>query len=267
MKRKTGLIKVWLVFIGFMFLFLMNFGVKTGINTTAMMWLILDACVIILSILILIKIKLPNKKQIIISLMFGLLVLVSYQGISFSSVKVFLTTFLCSLATFSIFNRYENHTVKIIKSATIKSILLTIFIGFTVGIVLGIVNLFLNSGTPKLSINFSYFLTALSPAIYEEIAFRTFIYSFCLYLLKGEISTKGEKISCYFMMIMPHVIIHTPEQFIKYGLISGVISILILALLFGLPFALLQRKRDLTSAMIAHGVVDIIRFCFFGLPY
>lgn len=38
-----------------------------------------------------------------------------------------------------------------------------------------------------------------------------------------------------------------------------------LGALFGLPFALLQRKRDLTSAMVSHGFVDAVRFTLFGL--
>lgn len=45
------------------------------------------------------------------------------------------------------------------------------------------------------------------------------------------------------------------------------LCVTILSQLFGLPFAILQRKRDLTSAMIAHGVVDVIRFCFLGAPF
>lgn len=267
MKYKIALIKIWLTFVGFIALFLINFGLKTTIGYTSMMWLILDGCVLILSILILIKNRIPKRNQILISLMFGLLMFIAYQGISFSSVKAFLTTFLCSVSTFSIFNRYENNALKILKLTTLKSTLVSIIVGLIVGVVLGIINLFLNSGTPNLSISLSCFLTALSPAIYEEIAFRTFIYALCIYLLKGEINTNGQKFTCYFMMTIPHVMIHTPEQFINYGLISGIIVILILTLLFGLPFAFLQRKRDITSAMIAHGVVDMIRFCFLGLPF
>ena len=265
MKYENGLIKIWLAFIGFIALFLINFGLKTNISYTAMMWLILDVCVLIFSILMLIRNRIPKRKQILISLMFGLLMFVSYQEISLSSARVFLTTFVCSLAMFSIFNIYENNSVKILKLTTLKSILVSIILGFIVGVALGIINVFLNSGTPNLSIKLAYFLTALSPAIYEEIAFRTFIYALCLYMLKGKINTNIEKFTCYFMMIIPHVMIHTPEQFINYGFVSGIIGILILALLFGLPFAILQRKRDIISAMIAHGIVDIIRFCFFGI--
>jgi membrane protease YdiL (CAAX protease family) len=39
------------------------------------------------------------------------------------------------------------------------------------------------------------------------------------------------------------------------------------AVVFGFIFAFLQKKRDVMSAMIAHGVVDWIRFCIFGLPF
>lgn len=266
MEYKVGLIKIWSLFAAFMLLFLINFEIKSSVGHMAMIWLILDACVLILSIFMLIKNKAPSKAQILISLIFGFLMFAAYQGISISSTKAFLITFLSSLATFSIFNRYENNALKILKLTSIKSVLISVIIGVIVGIVLGIVNLLLNNKPLNFNISLSFFLTALSPAIYEEIAFRTFIYASCIYFLNGNIGTKSEGFTYYFMMIIPHAMIHTPEQFINYGLMSGLISIFMLALLFGLPFALLQRKRDVTSAMIAHGVVDIIRFCFFGLP-
>lgn len=267
MKYKIGLIKIWLSFIGFILLFVLNFKIKTNIGYTRMMWSILDACVIILSILMLIKNKFPKRNQILLSLFFSILTFMAYQGISFSSIKVLLVTFLCFLSTFSIFNKYENTSFKLLKYKTLKSILATIFIGLIIGVVLGVINISLNSDPRNFSISFSYFLAALSPAIYEEITFRTFLYALCIYTLKGEINTSSEKFTCYFMMTIPHVMIHTPEQFLDYGFISGIISVLLLTLIFGLPFAILQKKRDITSAMIAHGVVDIIRFCFFGLPF
>lgn len=57
------------------------------------------------------------------------------------------------------------------------------------------------------------------------------------------------------MMALPHTLSH------GYGLVES----LILLVLFGLPFTALQRKRDLTSAMIAYGLVDAVRFTIFGL--
>ena len=69
------------------------------------------------------------------------------------------------------------------------------------------------------------------------------------------------------MMIIPHVLIHTPDALLTYGVVSWIINIIMLTLIFGLPFAVLQRKRDLASAMTAHGIVDVIRFAFTGLPF
>lgn len=42
------------------------------------------------------------------------------------------------------------------------------------------------------------------------------------------------------------------------------VVVLILSLIFGLPFAIMQRRHDLTSAIGAHTIVDLIRFCIFG---
>ncbi|MNI82817.1 hypothetical protein D3C73_1395710 [compost metagenome] len=62
------------------------------------------------------------------------------------------------------------------------------------------------------------------------------------------------------------MLIHTPNAFIEKGVVGGVVSVILYVVIFGLPFAWLQKKRDVTSAMIAHGTVDCIRFLLFGLP-
>lgn len=266
MKQKSGLKKIWCLFAVFASLFILNFFIKTDIGATQMMWLVLAFCVTVLSIIMLAKNKLPNKKQMLISLLFGILMFVAYQGVGFSSIEAFIVTTLCSMAFFSIFNKYEDNSIKLLKDKSVKSALISILIGIAVGVVWGIFNLLLSNGELNLNITLSCFSTALSPAIYEEISYRAFIFAVCLYFLKGEIATKKEKLTCWFMMIIPHVMIHTPEMFITDGIASGIVGIFLLSLLFGLPFAFLQRKRDLTSAMIAHGVVMIIRFCFLGAP-
>lgn len=262
-----GLAKIWILFITFLIIFIINLGMRTGIGSTALMWLILDSCIFVLSLVVICKIGLPFRKQILISFILGFLMIVAYRGISITSVKTLLVTTLTSLSLFSISNRYEDNRIKILKSTTMKALFISVFVGLIVGVVLGYINLQLNEGTKNFNPDLSYFITALSPAIYEEIALRAFPYALCLYFLEGRINTKTEEFTCYFMMITPHGMIHTPDQFIRYGFVSGIISLILLALLFGLPFALLQRKRDIVSAMVAHGVVDVIRFCFLGLPY
>lgn len=267
MTRQFGLIKIWGLFGGFALLFLLNFAISMSIPPTGRIWLAMSSGSLILSIILIINYKLPNKKQILLSLGFGLVMFAAYQGINFTSVRVFICTFLSALAIFGTFNRYETNAIRIFKENTVKSKLISILIGIVTGVVLGTINNLLNNQTPEFSMHISYFLTALSPAISEEITMRAVLYAFCLHLLQGQVITRGEIFTCYFMMVIPHVMIHTPDQFIQYGFISGIIGILLMALIFGLPFAILQRKRDLTSAMIGHGVVDVIRFCFFGLPF
>ena len=61
----------------------------------------------------------------------------------------------------------------------------------------------------------------------------------------------------WFMMCVPHTVAHG----------YGILETILLCILFGLPFAVLQRKRDVTSAMVSHGVVDAVRFTIFGLSF
>lgn len=265
--NKRDIKKIWLLFAVFFLFFIINFTIKTNLGYTQMMWRIFSVFVLILSIFTLVKIGLPGKKQVIISFVFGILMFLAYQGVSFSSVETFLVTFFCSVASFSIFEKYNQQSLKFLRSTNLRSISGSIIIGLLSGLILGVINLFLAQETLVFKFNFSAFLIALSPAIYEEIALRAFVYAFCLCLLNGEINTKSEGFAYYWMMIVPHAMIHTPDQFVHYDLVSGLFSIILLSLLFGLPFALLQKKRDISSAMIAHGVVMVIRFLFLGLPY
>jgi uncharacterized membrane protein len=262
----NGIIKIWSMFAAFCILFLLNFLISGFLTPTARMWLILEACVFILSIFLIIKNKLPSGRQLTVSLIFGLAMFLAYQGFSFNSITTFMCTFSCSAASFSVFNKYKDHAIKLFKSKDAKHIVISVVIGLCVGAVLGVINVSLNhSITPDLHIKFSFFLTSLSPAIFEEIAFRAFFYALCLELLNGEINSKFKEFSCYFLMVVPHAMIHTPDLFLNNGFSTAIIDIIFLSILFGLPFALLQKKRDLTSAMIAHGATDVIRFCFFGM--
>ena len=71
--------------------------------------------------------------------------------------------------------------------------------------------------------------------------------------------SKAESVMSYLIMTIPHVLIHFNFETVNLG------SVIVLFVLFGLPFAVLQRKRDLTSAIVAHSVVDFIRFVVVGM--
>lgn len=269
MKKTNAIYKIVGSFFVFILLFAANLWIPlfASIEHTSRMWLTLDLCVTAVSVFLLVKNKLPTKAQMGLSLTLGLLMFVAYRGVNFSSVKGFLTTTLCAMASFAVFRKYPANAVLPIKAKTFKQVLLSLLIGLGVGGVFGVVNLLLSGQSVRFQCNWSVLLTALSPAILEEVCYRLLLFAYCLYLLKGNVTNRIQNFWCYFMMIMPHVLIHTPETFLSYGIVSGVWNVFLLSLIFGLPFALLQRKRDLTSAMIAHGMVDIIRFSFLGLPF
>ncbi|MCL2873437.1 MAG: CPBP family glutamic-type intramembrane protease [Defluviitaleaceae bacterium] len=271
MVHKNGTIKIWAIFAIYFVLFVMvaGFNLRVADTATASMWLILSACIFVLSVFMLIKYKLPSKNQIIISLVFGLLMFapfVSIAGLSaFLAVRIPIVTFLSAMAFFSISNHYPENTIVLIKNKSVKSIAITIALGLAVGITWGIINIFLNSDQPSPHFALINFIVPLNPGIYEEMAFRAFIFAACLHFIGGKLTTKWQRFTVWFMMVIPHVLPHTPSMFIEQGIIAGIISTVILTLVFGLPFALLQRKRDITSAMIAHGVVMIIFFSMFGI--
>lgn len=150
---------------------------------------------------------------------------------------------------------------------------ISIVLGLGVGIVLGTVNLLLASGqTMTFLPSIRAFLVSLNPGIHEGVAYRFFIYAFSAYLLGGEITNRKEQMWVYVLMVVPHVLLHFPDQFFVEGVLTlnvgGLLSgIVLLSLLFGLPFALLMVKRDLTTSIVAHTIVDFIRFIFYGLPF
>jgi len=264
--------KIWILFAGFMLVFLLiTFGnLRIGEGATESAWMTLMFGVTVLSVVMLVKNKFPNKRQVGISLFLGLLVVVAgfgiHMSIHFGMLPLAIVTTLCALAMFSIFKKYPDHALRLLKNDSKKSVAASVAIGIAVGIVLGVVNLFLAEEEWNFNMTASAFLVALNPGVYEEIAFRAFIYALCLYFLKGAVNSRMQDFTLWFMMIIPHVLIHTPGMFINSGFVAGMGSILVLTALFGFPFAFLQRKRDITSAMIAHGLVVAIRFCFFGIP-
>lgn len=91
------------------------------------------------------------------------------------------------------------------------------------------------------------------------------MFAICVYLLKGNPKSKTENFLCYIIIVIPHVLLHFPDMIATTGVSSIMGSVIVLSLLFVLPFALLQRKRDLFSAIVAHTLVDLIRFICLGI--
>lgn len=245
---KKGYIALWIVFVFFLLIKLGN-----------MMTMIVPSAVwsVGLSVFLLIKCGLPKGKHIIISGLSAAAVIIAslLHGIGAAGIIFFgLPTLICSLAVFSVMKKSDD--VKMLHNTDKRSVLITVGIGTAVGIVLSLVNTFVFAAGEPFNLQLSPIpvIWALQPGIAEEIVNRAVFAAFCIYLSKGEDMTKPEKFTMYFMMTVPHALAHN----------YPIPECLLLSVVFGLPFALLQRKRDTVSAIISHTLVDAVRFVIFG---
>lgn len=87
--KKKSLRTIWNMFAIFIVLFSVNLVVREISDATQRMWLIMDLWVILLSIILLLKYKLPGRTGIIISTIFGLVVSLSYINIGGFSISIF----------------------------------------------------------------------------------------------------------------------------------------------------------------------------------
>ncbi len=128
------------------------------------------------------------------------------------------------------------------------------------GGLLGCINVFLamNSYSLQISFHLHFLFDALRAGIFEEIFFRMFLFALCLHITQSTYLNHTQVILSYFIMVLPHVLLHNSFSI-------DMMSVVILSLLFGLPFALMSRKINLLTAIGAHSFVDFIRFIMLGI--
>lgn len=248
------------------------FAICMGTCKQDFLWLELSFLSLVISVVLLKENYFPRKKYIIQSSILTLLYLVSNCfRFNFFTVIQGIILFLSCCASISVFERYEKNSLQLIRNTKKSDMFVSVVIGIICGIVWGGINYLLMRGSnPIVGGNvFKALIVSLNPAIFEEMACRCVFFAFCLSMANGEFKNKFQRFTVWCMMIVPHILPHMLFS-LKYGAIQGLVSWLVSLVLyiavFGFIFAFLQKKRDITSAMIAHGIVDWIRFCIFGLP-
>ena len=267
-NTKTNLNKVW---ISFAIYLIGYFAIMIVFKDQSLAWLELEAFSLIVSIMMLKKHKLPNKKGMIISVIVTVIYMIS-KITTFNAFAIIqmIIMFLAACACCSVFDKYGENSLKWIRNDKKTDIAVSILIGIAAGLIVGFINYLLMKGSNQ-RVEADYlnaFINSLNPATMEEIALRSIFYAFCLDVAKGCFINKTQKFTSWFMMIVPHIIPHLmfdPTKGIE-GLIQWIIYLMMYILVFGLIFAILQRKRDIASAMIVHGITDFIRFVLFGVP-
>jgi hypothetical protein len=140
----------------------------------------------------------------------------------------------------------------------------SILLGILFAIPLAVINnlyFYLNAGTIHWQNVFYSAFEALSPAIHEEIIFRFFVLALCLDLLKSSTSPRWATVIAVFLAVVPHSLNHLPDLFLENP-VMGLMMLTVTSLLFGLPMAILQIKRNLETAIAFHWFIDFVRFLF-----
>jgi len=120
---------------------------------------------------------------------------------------------------------------------------------------------YLNAGSVRFQNVFASAFEALSPAIHEEIIFRLFVLALCLYLLRASPSRRLVTVAAVALAVVPHSLNHLPDLFLQNPPM-GLAMLAATSLLFGLPMALLQLRRNLETAIAFHWLIDFVRFLF-----
>lgn len=141
-----------------------------------------------------------------------------------------------------------------------RSIVLGIFFAIPLSIVNNLY-FYLNTGPIQWQNVFYSALEALSPAIHEEIIFRFFVLAIVLHLLKGSASPRWTIAIAVFLAVVPHSLNHLPDLFLQNP-IMGLVMLTATSLLFGLPMAILQIRKNLETAIAFHWFIDFARFLF-----
>jgi membrane protease YdiL (CAAX protease family) len=205
----------------------------------------------------------PSGKHMAWSAVFAALGTVAYLGymrtpviLIYGTLTAGIPSFISAMAVFSVAEKHSG--CRMISKEGKHPLLKSLIIAVAAGTVLSVINTFLAlRAHEEIGFEFSLWkiLLCFNPGIVEEIVYRAVFMAYCIYFTKGEKMSICQSFTMYFMMSMPHTVAHG----------FGLYSTIRLCLLFGIPFALLQRKRDITSAMVSHGLVDAVRFTLTGI--
>ena len=247
MKKHDAVL--WFLFVVF---------VVIRVTYTMPYWIILSVETCGLAISLLIKTGRPSGKLVIFSVVFAVVSTVAYLGyernpwILLYGLRAGIPTILCSLAVCSVIEKRGGLEllVKNGKHPIMKSIMIALLLGA----VLSVINFLISGEEACFEFSWWKLLLCLNPAIYEEMACRAIFFAFCIWHSNGTMNA-FQKFTMYFMACVPHAAVHG----------YPIKETIVLCVLFGLPFTILQKKRDITSAMISHGLVDAVRFMVTGI--
>lgn len=171
--------------------------------------------------------------------------------------------FLTFLAGATLFQQTQSPTITAFQS-TSANVIRSVLFGIFAAIPLAAINnlfFYLNSETIIFTDGLTSPLLALSPGISEEIIFRYFIIALCAHWLQSKSKHGLVFWAMICLAVVPHSLNHLPDLFLTNPAMA-VFLLTATCLLFGLPMAVLQVKRNLETAIAFHWFIDFARFLF-----
>jgi hypothetical protein len=259
----------WKCFISFgIFILLYIIGILLPIEATphyhnymSRIWNWTEILVLLLALYYIIKTKSFHWKQAVIAMLLGTICLVSL--LRDPRTADIIITSVCVMVTFYAACRlYELADIENISIHTgITKSIWYFCLGAVIAIPLAFLNILYFSLSHQINIRniLSSAAFALKPAIAEEVIFRFFLLAYACCQLYGKVEKRFFNIYIYTLMIIPHELLHYPDLFIESPGLAVVMCILN-GLLFGLPMALLMKRKNLQMAIGMHWFIDFARF-------
>lgn len=267
-KRSSGWVGVGLIALAYMLLYSLNLWLPlVWSNYTARIWDWSQTTLTLVALLVLIV-----RRQNIPMRVFLLgLTLGTISGVSHSlhnpdlsgSLKEGLGVLICLVAGTALFRGVRQGIVPAFQGSW-KRVAGSTVVGIGLAIPLAVFNNFyfyMSAGSIQVANWFYSAIEALSPAIHEEIIFRFFILALVYDLLKDMPPSRWITAAALFLAVVPHSLNHLPDLFLQNP-VMAMILLVATSLLFGLPMALLQVRRNLESAIAFHWFIDFARFLF-----
>ena len=174
-----------------------------------------------------------------------------------------LIVFVTFLAGSALFQQAKGQTIAAFQNGSVN-IIRSLLFGIVIAIPLAVVNnlfFYFNAGQVTFRNGFVSALLALSPGISEEIVFRYFIIALCANWLQSASKQGLGFWALIFLAVVPHSLNHLPDLFLTNPAMA-VFMLIATCLLFGLPMAVLQVKKNLETAIAFHWFIDFARFLF-----
>ena len=230
-------------------------------NFQSRVWNWTEILILLLAVYYIIRAKSFQWKQAVIALLLGAICLFSLfrdprtVDIIVTSVCVIVTFYAaCRLYELADIENVSIH-IGIVKSIRYFGL------GAVISIPLAVLNVLYFSLSRQINMRnmLSSAVFALKPAIAEEVVFRFFLLSYVYYLFRGKAETRLKNVLIYILLIIPHELLHYPDLFVESPGWAVVMSI-VGSIVFGLPMALLMKKKNLQMAIGMHWFIDVARF-------